>query len=139
LESNISKSLSSDQLRALDNKSRRVKKWGAPTVKKGLNIQLVTSSSGYNLISKNYYPLPAARTLSRKTQHIKFRPGPLTEVIQRLSREVEAMADEDKDCLITFDDMAIQQAVQENSSTNTMFGFCNLPAAKTKSSRGAEG
>jgi len=44
----------------------------------------------------------------------------------------EDFSDEDFDAIMCFDDMAIQQAVQKDPSTNTMIGYCTLPASKPK-------
>jgi len=110
IESGVSACLTKDQVRAVGNKSGRVKKWSKETLKKGLSISLLTSSTGYQVISKKFFPFPSDRTLRRKTEHVRFKPGILTEIFH-MTDSFKDMSEEDFNCVMGFDDMAIQPAL----------------------------
>lgn len=66
----------------------------------------------------------------RKIEHVKFPPGILTEVIHAIALSEDVSCDEDKDCVLCFDGMCIQPAVQKNPATKTMIGFRTIPGKK---------
>lgn len=72
-------------------------------------------------------PLPSVRTLQRSIEHIKFDPGLLDNVFLRLEEMIGNMDESDKNCVLIFNEMSIEQRVGLDPSTGAYIGYVSLP------------
>jgi len=119
--------LNPDQVAAFKLGTTRGRKWLPETVQKGLKLRYSCGSSGYQQVIKNVVPLPSVRTLQRKTEHLKFQPGILVEVLDAFEVELVDFSDLDKDCSIFWDEMALTSCVELDRSTGCYIGTVTLP------------
>ena len=54
--------------------------------------------------------MPSERTLQRRIEHIKFKPGILFEIFEILNEKVKSFAECEKDCFLYIDEMSIDTA-----------------------------
>lgn len=66
-------------------------------------------------------PLPSVRTLQRSIDHVKFDPGLLDNVFLRLQEVIADMDENDKNCVLIFDEMSIEQRI--DPSTGAYIGY----------------
>ena len=109
------------------SKSMRGGAWSYDTIKKALQLRFACGLTGYQTLLQQGYPLPAVRTLSNRTEHIKFESGVLTEVIEMLRIKVLSMNTTDRYCCLTLDEMAITPGQKFDRRTDTMIGNVTLP------------
>lgn len=89
-QANLNSLLSLSQIKRLSTKSSRGVKWSDKDIENGLEIKSMCGSTAYAALAKKVlYPSP--RTLQKRTEHIKFNPGILQEVFDKLSLEVPRM------------------------------------------------
>ena len=79
--------LNRDQLSGLESGITRGREWSTNTLRKGLQLRYSCSTSGYKQVIKQVAPFPSVRTLQRKTQHLKFQPGVLYEILDAFEIE----------------------------------------------------
>ncbi|KAH9367659.1 hypothetical protein HPB48_020382 [Haemaphysalis longicornis] len=65
-----------DQMRSMERLSTQVR------------LRLTCGSRGYNFLREYGYPIPVERTLQRHIQHVKFRPGLLTDIVDPLKMKI---------------------------------------------------
>ena len=116
-----------DQLDVLARGCARGRKWSPATVQKGIQLPFACGTRGYKEVSSLQMPLPSTRTLRERVQHIKFEPGILTEVLDALIPKVQEMPEEERDCVLCFDEMSLHQARNFDKSTNKYIGHCTIP------------
>lgn len=88
LKKKIKHLFSDDQMSSLQRLSAQGSRWEANTLVKSLRLRLACGTQGYNLLREYGYPLPSERTLQRRIQHAKFRPGLLTDLLEPLKIKV---------------------------------------------------
>lgn len=117
-----------DQISAMQRKSSKWMKWSNDTIKEAIQLKFACESSGYDLLRKQKYPLPSLRTVSRRLEGFKFAPGILHEVIEFLKIKImNFKTDQEKDCVLIIDEMAITSAKVYDTSTCRFFGEVTLP------------
>ena len=97
---------------------------------KALKIYFAAGTNGYDLVSATQAPLPATRVLRQRLEHIKFRPGILTEVFARQPAKAENMTEIEKECWLLSDEMYIGQATEFDSSVKHYVGNCTIPGSR---------
>lgn len=65
--------------------------------------------------------------LQRSIEHIKFDPGLLANVFLRLQEMIDNMNENDKNCVLFFDEMSIEQRIDLDPSTGAYIGYVSLP------------
>jgi len=141
----MKKFLKNDQIRFLKTKtgSQKCHKWSMETIKNCLKIRfwikfsfklnitlqitlhhlmifrLATGMNGYNLLKKEGYPIPAYRTLCKKTNEINFVPGILSNVLMLLKDEVSTNNKETNVTLV-LDEMKIKENISYDKSKFTL-------------------
>ncbi|TGZ50578.1 Uncharacterized protein DBV15_12610 [Temnothorax longispinosus] len=116
-----------DQLRVLRTGTSRGMKWSEDTILKGLNLRFTCGTRGYNYLRQIMAPLPSVRTLQRSIEHIKFNPGLLDSVFLRLQEMIHNMNENDRNCVLIFDEMSIEQRIDLDPSTGAYIGYVSLP------------
>ena len=67
--------LTKDQKTYAHRKSMQGHKWSNTTIKRALQLRFACGTSGYETLLQHGYPLPAIRTLQKRTEHINFESG----------------------------------------------------------------
>ncbi|KAJ8956758.1 hypothetical protein NQ314_006632 [Rhamnusium bicolor] len=117
-----------DQINAIKRNKTNWMKWSNETIKEAIQLKFACGSSGYDLLRKRKYPLPSLRTVCRRLQGLKFAPGILYEVIEFLKIKVSNFkTEQEKDCVLIIDEMAITAAKVYDTSTWTFYGNITLP------------
>lgn len=116
-----------DQLLALGKASARGCKWSHPTIKKALQLRFACGPTGYEVLLKQKQPLPSQRTLRRRMENVAFAPGILHEVFQNLKLKVQGMAEHERECCLTLDEMSIMSSVEYDNSSGRILGNATLP------------
>ena len=116
-----------DQLKALSRSTKRGIKWSTATIKSGLALHFTCGPTGYKELLSQHYPLPSRRTLLRSMQHIEFHSGVLSEVFAYLSIKVKSMCDEERECVLSVDEMSIKAAVEFDNRSGHFIGDVTLP------------
>ncbi|KAE8741924.1 hypothetical protein FOCC_FOCC012576 [Frankliniella occidentalis] len=107
-------------------------KFSSADIKKGLQLWLACGTSGYKKVIEFHNTketrLPAIRTLQAATQHLKFAPGILEEVMVPLKAKFQGYTnDNDRDINIVFDEFMNKKQIDYDPSLKRMFGYCTLP------------
>lgn len=123
----VRKFMNVDQLKALGNKSTRGMKWSTATLKKCLKLHFCCGPTGYGELLTQGYPLPSRRTLLRSIQHVAFESGILTEVFHYLSIKAGSMLPEERQCVLTLDEMSITASVELDNRSGRFIGDVTLP------------
>lgn len=96
---------SSDQVHSMERVSTQGMRWEARTLLHSLRQRLTCGSRGYNFLRECGYPIPVERNLQRHIQHIKFRPGHLTDIPDPLKMKVSLMKPEERHAALMIDEM----------------------------------
>ena len=123
----VRKCMNVDQLKALSNKSTRGMKWSINTIIKCLKLHFFCGLTGYGELLAQGYPLPSRRTLLRSIQHSAFESGVLTDVFKYLSIKVRSMLPEERQCVLTLDEMSITASVELDNRSGRFSGDVSLP------------
>ncbi|CAM4528894.1 unnamed protein product [Leuciscus chuanchicus] len=83
--------------------------------------------TGYKTLQEFQIPLPAIRTLQRRMEYIRFEPGVLTEVFDFLKLKVDGLADLERECVLSLDEMVITPSVELHMLTGKLYGDVTLP------------
>lgn len=75
LKSGLKRFLAADQVQYLEKSTMKGTAWSKDTLEKALKIRLSCGPRGFNMVRQLGQPLPAARTLQRHLQDLKFMPG----------------------------------------------------------------
>ncbi|KAL7298978.1 hypothetical protein TKK_0008076 [Trichogramma kaykai] len=117
-----------DQLKYLTLGYKKVPKWCSDTLLKALKLRFACGTSGYEEILNLNFPFPSVRTLVRKMENLKFKPGcVILEILQFLEIKVNSFQDFYKDCVLVLDEMSITPGSFYDTSTNTFLGTVTLP------------
>jgi len=72
-------------------------------------------------------PLPSIRTINERLQHIKFLPGILSEVIEILPLKIQLMESGDEECMLCFDEVALEKHLGFDRNSMTTVGYGTAP------------
>lgn len=131
IQKSMHKMFNKDQLIALEKrdaaKSTKFMKWSDDTIVKAFRLKFACGTSGYEELLKQKLPYPSVRTLRRRLQNLKFDSGILHEVFRFLSFKMESFNENEKDCILVLDEMAITPSNTYDTSLNKYFGQVTLP------------
>ena len=112
------------------------KKFKVEDIKKGLQLRFACGSSGYRKVIElngSHSPLPSIRKLQSATEHIKFAPGILEEVMAPLHSKFKGFTDSrDRDINIVFDEMVTKQQVDYDPSLKRFIGYGTMPGQENE-------
>ncbi len=114
-------------MKAIGRRTTKGMKWNNDTIKKALKIHFAAGPTGYKTLQELQIPFPAIRTLQRRMECIKFEPGVLTEVFDFLKLKVDGLADLERECVLSLDEMAITPSVELHMLTGKLYGNVTLP------------
>ena len=96
-----------------------------PPSKVGWPFTLLVDPQVTKKLLSQHYPLPSRRTLLRNMQHTEFHSG--VEVFAYLSIKVNSMCDEERECVLSVDEMSIKAAVEFDNRSGHFIGDVTLP------------
>lgn len=118
--------MNTDQAALLTKNITRVRQWSDQSIIEGLKCKFSCGSTAYEIERKKRL-LPSGRTLRERLQNIHFESGILDEIFSLLSHKVPTMEDADKNCVLIFDEMAIQPGVNYCNNLKKFVGSITLP------------
>jgi hypothetical protein len=118
---------SPDELDFLKRKTMRGKTWTSSTIKKALQLRFSCGRTGYENLLSLGYPLPAIRTLQKRTENIMFDSGILYEVLEAMSFKIKAMNPQEKLCCLTMDEMSVKSSLDYDVKSDSFIGDVTLP------------
>ncbi len=124
-----SKIFGEDQLQHLRVGTVRGKgySWSDKTVMSALKLRFSCGASGYEDLLQLGFPLPALSTLHRKTEHIAFESGILTEVFPMLQDKVRSLNEKERWCGLSMDEMSIKKSIDYDMKSDAFMGYVTLP------------
>jgi hypothetical protein len=123
----LSNFFSNDELDFLKRRTMKGKSWTSITLKKALKLRFSCGKTGYENLLSMGYPLPAIRTLQKRTEHLEFESGILSEVFEALSYKAAAMTDQEKLCCLTMDEMSIRSSLDYDVKSDSFLGDSTIP------------
>lgn len=118
----IAKCFNPDQIHALGKKSTRGLIWSNNTVETALQLKFTCGTTGYNTLIEKKLPYPSSRTLNRRLQNLKFKPGILYEVLQFLKIKISSMNQCEVECMLAIDEMSIEPGKQYDIANDIFLG-----------------
>jgi hypothetical protein len=73
------------------------------------------------------HPLPAIRTLQQRVEHISMQPGIQKPIFNLMANKVSSMCEEEKICVLCFDEMSIEPKLEYHPETGSFVGEPTLP------------
>lgn len=122
----MKRKLGEDQFRLMASGEAKISKWSDESLIEGFQSKFDCGSKAYEEERKKRR-LPSSRTLREKLQPLRLESGTLKEIIKLLKKKVSAMNDLNKDCVIVFDEMAIQPGVNYCNNLKQYIGDVTLP------------
>ena len=116
-----------DQLDMMAKKYVKKGKWTQETVQKSLQFKFMCGRKGYKFMLKQGFPLPSIRTLQRRIENIKFKPGILNDVFNLMESKVKSMREDEKLCALLLDEMSVKESVEYDSANDQFIGDVSLP------------
>lgn len=104
----------------------RIGKWSNESIMEGLRTRFACGSKAYE-IERRKRRLPSSRTLCERLQSLRFDSGCLDEIFDILSLKIKQLPDDDKDCVLLFDEMAIQSGTDYCPNLKKFVGNVTLP------------
>ncbi|KAM7314519.1 uncharacterized protein ISCGN_004303 [Ixodes scapularis] len=114
--------LADDQVECIRRDGMRGGKWSDATVQMAMKLRCACGNKGYMCINENVVPLPSVRTLQRKIEHVKFKPGILTELFPSLKAKVSTMLPEERNAALMIDEMQITAGTDYDPSVKGLIG-----------------
>ncbi len=132
-----SKLFRSDQLRflAIGTVKGRGYSWSEETIRMSLKLRFSCGASGYDDLLKHGFPLPALRTLQKRTEHIQFESGVLTEVFDMLEQKALTLNEQERWCSLTMDEMSIRKSIDYDVKSDSFMGYVTLPGHDGEASK----
>lgn len=128
-----SKFFNDDQVNFLKNKNKKVTKWSNETLLKAYRLKFSCGTSGYLELLKQRHPLLSLRTLTRRSENLKFRSGLIDEIFYFLRIKVLQFKKEtEKDCMLVLDEMSVIAGNIYDNFTKEMVGQVTLPDHSSK-------
>jgi len=107
------------QVKALMN-SQRIGKWTNEDIGKAITVRY--KNNPYEHLRSIGYPFPATRTLQTWTKKINMEPGICFAVLNLLKNEFENANEMDRQCVIGFDEMAIDSSIDYDPNEDKIYG-----------------
>lgn len=106
-----------------EGKESMQKKYNTDKIKESLQLRTACGSTGYRKVIE-LYGGPSIRTLQLKTEHIKFAPGILEEVMEPLKMKFKGFKDpRDRDINLVFDELVTKKQVDFDPSLKRYIGY----------------
>jgi hypothetical protein len=134
----VRKVFDQDQIDLLSGLKNRVR-WSDDAIQKATHVRYVCGSTGYELLRTMGYPLPSCSVIVRKLRAVSFQPGILDDVFTLMKLKLAKMRPEERECVLTFDEMSIQARMEYDVSTQTILGLANLPTSSSKNAKKKSG
>ena len=99
-------------------------------------FSLTAGGSGYKCLLDLGFPLPAIRTLQKRTEEITFMPGVVTEVFDLLKLKACQMRAAETLCSLVLDEMSITPGSQWDVKSDSFIGAITL--GSPEASRGTK-
>ena len=127
----------SDQLQFLDRGKLqgRGNAWSEKTITTALKLRFSCGASGYDDLLKVGFPLPSFSTLQKKTEHIAFESGILTEIFHLLAQKSAQFSEEEKWCSLSMDEMSIKKSLDYDLKSDSFMGYVTLPGHSGEASK----
>lgn len=122
VENSMHKVFSSDQVRAMENKSRGTC-WSQSTVKKALQIRYACGSRGYQFLRQGGFPLPAYRTLCNRVEQLHMAPGINATLLDMLSTKLSVYSEGERDCCLLIDEVQLKEKVEYDKGLKRIVGM----------------
>ncbi|KAK8772653.1 hypothetical protein V5799_024101 [Amblyomma americanum] len=85
--------------------------WSNDTALKALKLRLACVSLGYDVVRELASPLPTERTLQRRIESFKFRPGILMEMMDLLKIKIGIISEEERHAVLMIDELQISKGL----------------------------
>ena len=116
-----------DQMTFLQNPTHRVRGWSNETTVNCLIKRFMCGTTAYDKLRKDFgEPLISPRTLQRRVENIKFKPGVLDEIITLLGYKAVVIEEKHRICGLVFDEMGIDPARVYCKNTQMVLGNMTL-------------
>ena len=93
-----------------------------------MRLKFACGNTGYDELLRQGFPLPSRRTLSRRIEHIKFRPGISDEIFSYLEHKVSNVLNIiDRECSAVIDEVTIVGGKMFDLQTKEYVGDITLP------------
>ena len=116
-----------DFIRAQVVRSQRIKtgvRWSLQDKMLALSI-FYHSRKAYKIVA-GIFPMPSKRTLQRALQKCDIVPGFSEQLFTALKVKVQSMSEQDKQCVLVFDEMSLKSGLTYNLQSDSIEGFENL-------------
>lgn len=123
LNSPILKSFISASIRN-NNRKPQGKRW--TKLNKTIAIAIYKKSPKAYRYLKNLLPMPSVRTLQTILQNIQMDPGVYPAVISYLKKEGEKMSENNKLCVVMFDEIALKKRLIYNVTSDKVEGYVDF-------------
>lgn len=126
---------SKDEQLFLKRKTMRGNTWSQEMIQKGLKLNFIAGRTGYETLKEMGYPLPARRTLQKRTESITFHTGVQYEMFQLMGTKAQALQPKDRLCGIGMDEMSLTPAKTYDIKSDSFIGDVTLPGHTGKASK----
>lgn len=114
--------LNEDQIASLD---ARVK-WTTETISKALKFRFALNVHGYDYLRRTNYPLPSYCTINRRVREFKIDFSIFKDILQALKFKVETMPISQQYCVLSIDEIEINQGLSWDKTKQKLYGYVTL-------------
>lgn len=115
---------SEDQVKLL--LGQRISQWSNEDIIKALKFRFALSVKGFAFLRDTGYPLPSYCTLMRRIQSLKINFGIFHDVLDLLRFKASNMDPSDRFCVVSCDEMLINEQLDYDKSTGAFIGNVTL-------------
>ncbi len=119
----LSTFLNADQMTKLESS---VREWSNESIVKGLKFRFSLGVHGYEFLRSTGYPLPGYSTLTRRIREFKINFGTFQAEEEILRHKVSSLAENDRFCILSFDEMEISEQLDYDKNLKQYFGHVTL-------------
>lgn len=128
----MTKIFNEDQICFLENGSTM--EWSNDTIQKSIETKFYCGNKGYEYLRESGYPLPSSHTLRRKMLGLQFDAGINAQTFEFLKNKTKNFANEDKHCMLVYDEMSITEGLQHDGNIDSIIGHNTIPLARSADS-----
>ena len=133
-QAGLAKILNPDSIEVLLGEKLKQNHWSFATIELALEIRYTVGFSGYELLLEKGWPLPSIRTLNRRLECMPYQPGIIQENFDVLEQQVKDLSPNERKCIISYDEAAIQAMIEMDRSTQRITGFATIPLSSSSRS-----
>ena len=130
----LAKILNPDSIEVLLGEKLKQNNWSFATIELALEIRYTVGFSGYELLLEKGWPLPSVRTLNRRLECMPYQPGIIQENFDILEQQVKDLSPNERKCILSYDEAAIQAMIEMDRSTQRITGFATIPLSSSSRS-----